>query len=192
MTRRELILAHLQEHPWATSGDLGLALGLRGGTRTTIRPLLLDMRNKGQLVSADRWAPLMGRNVSTWNIAPPGTKPTKIKIENRELQRRRERNRESKRRSRAKAAEAAPAGRSFAREALPSATPMPDFRKAACLGTDPELFFSMAEDDIEQARALCLACPVRLACAQWADNNGEQYGIWAGQDRSARRLQVAS
>ncbi len=180
MTRRELILAHLQDHPGETSGEIGLALGLRGGTRATIRPLLVDMRNKGQLVSGERRAPLRGRYVNTWSIAPPGTKPIEVKLAERELQRRREHDREAKRRARAK---------SFI---VPSAAPVPDLRGAACAGADPGLFFSEAEADIEAAQALCRSCPVRLRCGQWAEANGEESGIWAGEDRSARRLQVAS
>jgi Transcription factor WhiB len=189
MTRRELILAHLTDHSWETSGEIGLAIHVKGGT---LRALLGDMRNKGQLVSGERWAPLMGRNVNTWSIAPPRTAPVEVEVEDRERERRRERDRETKRRSRARVAEAAVEGREAGRHALPSATPMPDFRRAACKGADTELFFSTAEADIEQARAMCLACPVRLACAQWADSNDEQFGIWAGEDRSARRLAVAS
>jgi len=188
MTRRELILEHLNDHSRETSGEIGLAIGIKGGT---LRALLVDMRNKGQLVSGNRWAPLMGREVNTWSAAPPGTKPLEVEVTDRERERRRERDRAAKRRSRARMAEAAVEGREAGHHALPSATPMPDLRRAACKGADTELFFSTAEADIEQARAMCLACPVRPACAQWANSNDEQFGIWAGEDRSARRLAVA-
>ena len=189
MTRRELILAHLTDHSWETSGEIGLAIGIKGGT---LRALLVDMRNKGQLVSGNRWAPYMGREVNTWSIAPPGTKPIEVKVEDQERERRRERDRAAKRRSRAKTGDTPKRQTKVGPLLLPEATPIPDLREAACKGADPNLFFSSAEADIEAARALCMSCPVRLRCAQWADSNGEQYGIWAGEDRQARRLAVAS
>ena len=189
MTRRDLILAHLTENSWETSGEIGLAIHVNGGT---LRALLADMRNKGQIVSGGRWAPYMGRTVNIWSIAPPGTEPVAVPETEQEKERRRERDRETKRRSRARTAKVAAEGRNADRQALPWATPVPDLRGAACKGADTDLFFSADEADIEKARAICLGCPVRLRCAQWADSNGEEYGIWAGEDRSARRLQVAS
>ena len=190
MTRRELILDHLTDHSWETSGEIGLAIHVKG---ETLRALLVDMRNKGQLVSGERFAPLMGRMVNTWSIAPPGTEPVAVEVADREIERRRERDRETKRRSRARIAEAASQGRPTGRHALPSAAPdRPDLRGAACKGADTNLFYSTNEADIEEARAMCLGCPVRRACAQWADSNDERFGIWAGEDRSVRRLEVAS
>ncbi len=191
MTRRDLIRAHLREHPRQTSGEIGLAIGCKSGS---LRTLLVSMRLSGELVSADRWAPLMGRTVSEWSIAPPGTIPPPEPVPDPERERRRrERERTAKRRSRAKTRGEAPAGRErYGRFLLPSAVPIPDFSQGACVGEDPELFFSPAAADITRARVLCSACPVRLTCAQWADANGERFGIWAGEDRSERRLQVAS
>lgn len=68
-----------------------------------------------------------------------------------------------------------------------------DWREfAACLGTDPELFFPVAEPGSEAfeaqarpARALCAACPVRAQCL--AQGLGEDYGIWGGLDPVQRR-----
>ena len=38
--------------------------------------------------------------------------------------------------------------------------------------------------DKAYAAAGCLVCPVRAACAEFADINGETSGIWGGIDRS--------
>jgi hypothetical protein len=189
MTRRELILAHLNDHSWETSGEIGLVIGIKGGT---LRALLVDMRNKGQLVSGERWAPYMGRYVNTWSIAPPGTEPSPEPVSSRERERRRERDREAKRRSRAKLGTEPQRRSRFEPLEVPASAPVPDLTGAACVGADPELFFSSREADIAEARALCIACPVRLRCAQWADANDEEFGVWAGEDRDARHLQVAS
>jgi WhiB family transcriptional regulator, redox-sensing transcriptional regulator len=189
MTRREMILDHLRDHPEETSGEIGLGIGVKGGT---LRALLADMRNKGELVSGVRWAPYMGREVSTWSIAPPGTKPIAVVVPDRERQRRRERDRAAKRRSRAKSGQAAKRQTKAGPLLLPGSAPIPDLRGAACKGADTNLFFSSVPADIEAALAMCTVCPVRMRCAQWADSNGEQYGVWAGEDREARRLAVAS
>ena len=44
---------------------------------------------------------------------------------------------------------------------------------AACLGADPDLFFPIgtagpALDQIDEAKRLCRACPVRERCLAWA------------------------
>jgi hypothetical protein len=191
MTRRDLIRAHLREHPQQTSGEIGLAIGCKSGS---LRTLLVSLRRNGELVSADRWAPLMGRSVSEWSIAPPGTIPAPEPVPDPERERRRrERERTAKHRSRAKNRGEAPPGlQRSGRFLLPAAVPIPDFSQGACVGEDPELFFSPDEDDIARAESLCHGCPARVACRQWADANGERFGIWAGEDRSVRPLQVAS
>ncbi|MFI9588258.1 WhiB family transcriptional regulator [Streptomyces sp. NPDC052236] len=51
---------------------------------------------------------------------------------------------------------------------------------------DPEWWFT-AEDEAF-ARALCLACPVRVKCLAWALDNPEhtEHGIWAATDPDRR------
>lgn len=38
--------------------------------------------------------------------------------------------------------------------------------------------------DKRTAIRLCGDCPARAACAEFAENNNEKYGIWGGIDRS--------
>lgn len=46
--------------------------------------------------------------------------------------------------------------------------------------TDPELFFADSPDDVQRAKALCSACPVRSACLAEALQRGEPFGVWGG------------
>jgi WhiB family redox-sensing transcriptional regulator len=67
--------------------------------------------------------------------------------------------------------------------------------RAACQYTDPDLFF--AEDDglfeatsvaSDQARRVCLGCPVRPDCLRHALNRPETHGTWGGlTERELRR-----
>ena len=70
----------------------------------------------------------------------------------------------------------------------------PDFPRAACRGTDPDVFFVGAptrrkpsesslvglERREEQAMRLCSGCEHRVDCYRAARARGEQYGIWGG------------
>ena len=58
---------------------------------------------------------------------------------------------------------------------------------AACRHADPGLFFGPdGESDDGRSRRerraghICAGCPVRAACAQWADEHQPRAGIWAG------------
>jgi WhiB family redox-sensing transcriptional regulator len=64
--------------------------------------------------------------------------------------------------------------------------------QALCLHQDPELFFPVGEQgparaQIEQAKRVCFACPVRAPCLDWAVQNGIDNGVWGGQDEVERR-----
>ena len=50
-----------------------------------------------------------------------------------------------------------------------------------CRVADPELFFAEGPADVEQAKALCLDCPVRLACLAGALDRREPWGVWGGE-----------
>ncbi|MFK0140662.1 WhiB family transcriptional regulator [Streptomyces murinus] len=41
--------------------------------------------------------------------------------------------------------------------------------------------------DLEEAKALCLRCPVQETCMNWALNNREAYGLWGGLTEGERR-----
>jgi WhiB family redox-sensing transcriptional regulator len=45
----------------------------------------------------------------------------------------------------------------------------------------PELFFAESPRDVEQAKALCRGCGVRVACLAGALGRGEPCGIWGGE-----------
>ena len=40
----------------------------------------------------------------------------------------------------------------------------------------------------ERAKAICRACPVLEACAEYAVSTGELFGIWGGMTENERRL----
>ena len=60
---------------------------------------------------------------------------------------------------------------------------------AACRGEDPRLFFPATGDPVRQARAICAACPVRIACLRYAlaDPVALRHGIWGGTTPRHRR-----
>jgi WhiB family transcriptional regulator, redox-sensing transcriptional regulator len=190
MTRRERVLDHLAVHPGLTTHEIAKVLdGGRGGQYLR---LLKDMQRKGQLVRVD--VVRDDREVTGWNIAPPGTRPVRIPDPDRE--RKRERDRRHKRRVRALARgedpEAAVTRQPWRRLNLPvAASDWGDWRlKAECRGENPDLFFSSDPADIRKAQQVCAGCPVRLQCARAAEANGEQFGVWAGVDRDARHAEL--
>ena len=63
---------------------------------------------------------------------------------------------------------------------------------AACLNADPDLFFPIgttgpALDQIDQAKRICQACPVRKRCLAWALDLGAASGVWGGTTEDERR-----
>jgi WhiB family redox-sensing transcriptional regulator len=50
-----------------------------------------------------------------------------------------------------------------------------------CRRTDPELFFAEAPADVEEAKALCLDCPIREICLAGALERREPWGVWGGE-----------
>ena len=63
---------------------------------------------------------------------------------------------------------------------------------AACLHADPDLFFPIAAvgpgvDQIDEAKRICAACPVRQPCLAWALDHGTVSGIWGGTSEAERR-----
>lgn len=54
---------------------------------------------------------------------------------------------------------------------------------SACTDADPELFFierGSPRQMIDDARAVCAACPVKAQCLAWAIQEGARDGIWGG------------
>jgi WhiB family transcriptional regulator, redox-sensing transcriptional regulator len=63
--------------------------------------------------------------------------------------------------------------------------------QAACRRVDPDLFFPVGTSgaalaQVTRAKRLCLACPVRRPCLNWALRNGIQFGIWGGLTEDER------
>ncbi|HMA46072.1 MAG TPA: WhiB family transcriptional regulator, partial [Frankiaceae bacterium] len=50
-----------------------------------------------------------------------------------------------------------------------------------CWAEDPDLFFAEAPADVEAAKAVCVGCPVRLACLSGALARREPWGVWGGE-----------
>ena len=64
--------------------------------------------------------------------------------------------------------------------------------RGRCIGEDPDLFFPVgaAGPAIEQtARAIeiCLECPVRAECLEWALDTCQDAGVWGGMGEEQRR-----
>jgi WhiB family redox-sensing transcriptional regulator len=67
-----------------------------------------------------------------------------------------------------------------------AAQPRYDWRlSAACRELDPDLFFPIgsagpAVTQIAEAKRICLTCPVRKPCLDWAIRHYQDHGIWGG------------
>jgi hypothetical protein len=57
----------------------------------------------------------------------------------------------------------------------------------ACMGADSELFFSENIAEIKQAREICVSCPLRAKCLDYA-TFAEEYGIWGGTTAGERKV----
>ncbi len=50
-----------------------------------------------------------------------------------------------------------------------------------CRVQNPDLWFAETPAELEQAKALCLDCPARLACLAGAIERREPWGVWGGE-----------
>lgn len=48
-------------------------------------------------------------------------------------------------------------------------------------GDNPDLWFADTPADLEQAKGLCVACPVRAECLAGALARQEPWGVWGGE-----------
>jgi len=64
----------------------------------------------------------------------------------------------------------------------------PDWRRSACQGMTRDLFFP---DDFQlpdqRAIETCARCEIREACATYAIETDQEFGIWGGLTEAARR-----
>ena len=60
---------------------------------------------------------------------------------------------------------------------------------ALCLEADAELWFPEIGDSetARLAKRICLGCPARAACLEFALDQGEYIGIWGGTTPNERR-----
>ncbi len=64
--------------------------------------------------------------------------------------------------------------------------------RARCKDEDPELFFPVgttgpAAAQIAAAKSVCMQCPVRIECLEWAMATGQESGVWGGMSEEERR-----
>lgn len=50
-----------------------------------------------------------------------------------------------------------------------------------CRVNNPALWFAESPSDVEDAKALCIGCPVRSLCLDGAIERREPWGVWGGQ-----------
>jgi WhiB family redox-sensing transcriptional regulator len=63
---------------------------------------------------------------------------------------------------------------------------------ARCTGEDPDLFFPVGTSEpalaqVERAKLVCRACPVRPDCLEWSLETCQDAGVWGGLDEEERR-----
>jgi WhiB family transcriptional regulator, redox-sensing transcriptional regulator len=50
-----------------------------------------------------------------------------------------------------------------------------------CRSDDADLWFAEAPKELERAKALCTACPIKAECLAGALQRGEPWGVWGGE-----------
>ena len=63
--------------------------------------------------------------------------------------------------------------------------------RAACRPLPVEIFFPPAEQEGDEAKAICEICEVREPCLEFALAADERFGIWGGLNPDERRALVA-
>ncbi|HYI46058.1 MAG TPA: WhiB family transcriptional regulator [Actinomycetota bacterium] len=63
--------------------------------------------------------------------------------------------------------------------------------RAECRLVPVEIFFPPAEQEADEAKAICAMCEVRQVCLEFAIAAGERFGIWGGLNTQERRSLVA-
>jgi len=65
-------------------------------------------------------------------------------------------------------------------------------QEALCAETDPEAFFPEKGGSTREAKRVCVGCPVRMQCLEYALDNDERFGIWGGlSERERRRVKLS-
>jgi WhiB family transcriptional regulator, redox-sensing transcriptional regulator len=58
---------------------------------------------------------------------------------------------------------------------------------AACRGLDTNVFFPLTDEEADEAKAICAACPVREECLEFALLTRQDDGVWGGLTETERR-----
>ncbi len=58
---------------------------------------------------------------------------------------------------------------------------------ARCRGANPTDFFPSDGLGVEAAQRVCIACPVRIECLEYALVNRIEHGVWGGASERERR-----
>lgn len=59
--------------------------------------------------------------------------------------------------------------------------------RGLCAQTDPEAFFPEKGGSTRDAKKVCVGCPVRAECLEYALAHDERFGIWGGLSERERR-----
>ncbi|MEA2828391.1 MAG: WhiB family transcriptional regulator, redox-sensing transcriptional regulator [Actinomycetota bacterium] len=59
--------------------------------------------------------------------------------------------------------------------------------RGACKGLEPDIFYPVADDGAQEAKAVCAQCVVRQPCLEYALNQREHEGVWGGATEKERR-----
>jgi WhiB family transcriptional regulator, redox-sensing transcriptional regulator len=57
----------------------------------------------------------------------------------------------------------------------------PRLDELPCRVADPDLWFADSPAQLEQAKALCVDCPIRKQCLSAALDRAEPWGVWGGE-----------
>lgn len=58
--------------------------------------------------------------------------------------------------------------------------------EALCKGMDTNIFFGYTGEEIDRAKKICAACPVKEVCLKTALENHEDSGVWGGLAENER------
>ena len=61
-----------------------------------------------------------------------------------------------------------------------------------CRGIDPEIFYPDSDEEAVEAKGICLLCPVRETCLEYALTVREKHGVWGGLTERERRRMLTS
>ena len=50
-----------------------------------------------------------------------------------------------------------------------------------CHTTDPDIYFSEHQSELEMAKAICRPCPLKAECLSGAISRAEPCGVWGGE-----------